>query len=86
MNGVISAAGMAAASRTVMSKPPRSKTPNVTDTKEERDAHGFQRVDGPGPNDAGKGAAGREALDRLAGAPEVIPEGRDADEAEDDED
>ena len=69
-----------------MSKPPRSSTPNVTDTKEERDAHDFQRVAGPGPNDAGKGPAGREAIDRLAGAPERTPEGRDAEEAEDDED
>ncbi|HVY37251.1 MAG TPA: hypothetical protein VHM31_04930 [Polyangia bacterium] len=31
------------------------------------DAHGtpFERVPGPGPNDQGKGAAGREALDRV---------------------
>ena len=69
-----------------MSKPPRSKSANDTDTKQERDAHDFQRVAGPGPNAAGKGAAGREATDRLAGAPDRVPEGRDADEAEDDED
>jgi hypothetical protein len=69
-----------------MSKPPRSRSTNVTGTKEERDAHDFERVPGPGPNDAGKGAAGREAIDRIEGAPERVPEGRDADEAEDDED
>jgi len=69
-----------------MSKPPRSESANETETKEKRDAHGFQRVAGPGPNDAGKGAAGRDAIDRMAGAPERNPEGRDADEAEDDED
>ena len=69
-----------------MSKPPRSKSANVTDAKEERDAHDFQRVAGPGPNDAGKGAAGREATARLAGAPDRVPEGRDAEEAADDDD
>jgi len=71
-----------------MSKPPRTKTTTAdeTETKEGQAAHQFQRVDGPGPNDAGKGAAGREALDRLAGAPEVVPDGRAADESEDDED
>lgn len=58
----------------------------MTETKEERDGHDFQRVAGPGPNDAGKGAAGREAIDRMAGAPERVPEGRDAEEAEDNED
>lgn len=31
------------------------------------DTHGtpFERVPGPGPNDQGKGAAGREAIDRV---------------------
>ena len=33
----------------------------------DRDGHGtkIERVPGPGPNDAGKGAAGKEAKDRL---------------------
>jgi hypothetical protein len=33
----------------------------------DRDSHGtkIERVPGPGPNDAGKGAAGKEAKDRL---------------------
>lgn len=71
-----------------MSKPPRGKFASETEPNQEkgRDAHDFERVAGPGPNDTGKGAAGREAIERLAGAPEVRPEGRDADEAEDDED
>jgi hypothetical protein len=36
---------------------------------EDHDDHGtsFKRVPGPGPKDAGKGAAGADAIDRLEG-------------------
>lgn len=37
---------------------------------DQREAHEFQRAPGPGPNDAGKGAVGREALNRIEGGPE----------------
>jgi hypothetical protein len=71
-----------------MSTKPRDQAPSTGKANEEdHDSHGnaFKRVPGPGPNDAGKGAAGREALDRLAGAPERTPDGRSAEESEDDE-
>jgi hypothetical protein len=49
--------------------------------QQDRDSHRtpFQRVSGPGPNDAGKGAAGREVVDRVEGRPEHSP---DDDESE----
>ena len=42
---------------------PRSKT--ASPEEEGRAAKGFERVAGPGPKDAGKGAAGPEARERL---------------------
>ncbi|HXU61316.1 MAG TPA: glycosyltransferase [Polyangia bacterium] len=46
---------------------PRSKDEPAKPAPKEHDSHGtpFERVPGPGPNDQGKGAAGREALDRI---------------------
>lgn len=46
---------------------PRSKDAPDKPAREDHDTHGtpFERVPGPGPNDQGKGAAGREAIDRI---------------------
>jgi len=46
---------------------PRSKDAPAQPAPKDHDSHGtpFERVPGPGPNDQGKGAAGREALDRI---------------------
>ncbi len=46
---------------------PRSKDAPAKPAQKDHDSHGtpFERVPGPGPNDEGKGAAGREALDRI---------------------
>ena len=43
------------------------KRPPTQERPLDRDSHGnkIDRVSGPGPNDAGKGAAGKEAKDRL---------------------
>jgi hypothetical protein len=47
-----------------------------------KDPHAFKRVSGPGPNDAGKGAAGAEAQERLEGGPERVSEGEHEDDDE----
>jgi len=46
---------------------PRSKDEPAKPAPKDHDSHGtpFERVPGPGPNDQGKGAAGRDALDRI---------------------
>jgi len=46
---------------------PRGKDAPAKPAAKDRDTHGtpFERVPGPGPNDQGKGAAGREAIDRV---------------------
>jgi hypothetical protein len=50
---------------------PKKMDPNQRsenqDRPDDRDSHGnkIERVPGPGPKDAGKGAAGKEAKDRL---------------------
>jgi hypothetical protein len=43
------------------------KRSQTQDRPADRDTHGnkVDRVPGPGPNDTGKGAAGKEAKDRL---------------------
>jgi hypothetical protein len=44
----------------------------ATKANKDHDSHGteFERVPGPGPKDAGKGAAGSEAMDRIERRPE----------------
>jgi hypothetical protein len=46
---------------------PRSKDAPAKPAEKNQDSHGtpFERVSGPGPKDQGKGAAGREAIDRV---------------------
>jgi hypothetical protein len=46
---------------------PRSKDAPARPAPPEQDSHGtpFERVPGPGPKDQGKGAAGREAIERI---------------------
>jgi hypothetical protein len=51
-------------------KSKQKSTPVGGSADDHRNAHDFQRAPGPGPNDAGKGAVGREALDRIEGVPE----------------
>jgi hypothetical protein len=47
--------------------PPRSNQAPDKPAPADTDSHGtpIERVSGPGPNDQGKGAAGREAMDRI---------------------
>jgi hypothetical protein len=54
-----------------------SSPPAKDSASKGHDSHGhpFKRVSGPGPNDQGKGAAGPEAIERLAGGPERTPSG-----------
>jgi len=49
------------------SSEPRSKDAPAKPAPTDHDTHGtpFERVPGPGPKDEGKGAAGREAIDRV---------------------
>jgi hypothetical protein len=49
---------------------PSKSSPGADD----RDSHGtpFNRVPGPGPKDAGKGAAGADAIDRAEGGLERV--------------
>lgn len=44
--------------------------------KSGHDSHGnpFERVPGPGPKDAGRGAAGPAAIDQVEGGPERLPD------------
>ena len=46
---------------------PRGKDEPAKPAREDRDRHGtpFERVPGPGPKDQEKGAAGRDAIDRV---------------------
>jgi hypothetical protein len=70
-----------------MANNPGSKKPT-------HDTHGtpMKRTPGPGPKDAGKGAAGKDAQDRVAGGPERTPDSWEEEETrvkendEDDED
>jgi hypothetical protein len=51
-----------------MEKPKESNTrPQDQNRSPDRDSHGtkIERVPGPGPKDAGKGAAGKEATNRV---------------------
>jgi hypothetical protein len=45
----------------------KDKASRNQDRPADRDSHGtkIERVPGPGPNDAGKGAAGKEVKDRV---------------------
>lgn len=54
----------------------RPKSSPTTSGPEGHDSHGttFKRVSGPGPNDAGKGAAGAEAINRVEGGLERVPD------------
>jgi hypothetical protein len=53
---------------------PKHKRPSSNDapTSTDHDEHGtpIKRTNGPGPKDAGKGAAGAAAIDRVEGRPE----------------
>jgi hypothetical protein len=46
---------------------PHTKDAPAKPAREDHDSHGtpFERVPGPGPKDQDKGAAGREAIDRV---------------------
>jgi hypothetical protein len=46
---------------------PRSNEAPAKPAPTDHDSHGtpFERVPGPGPKDQGKGAAGRDAIDRV---------------------
>lgn len=60
------------------------------DGKKAHDTHGtpFKRAPGPGPKDEGKGAAGKDAQERVEGGPQETPdywEEREEVKEEDDE-
>ncbi len=61
-----------------------SSKPSQTNV-DDRDSHGhaFKRVSGPGPKDAGKGAAGTEALERLGAPPSTAADDDDSDGSSD---
>jgi hypothetical protein len=48
-------------------------------TPRDREGKRVARVPGPGPKDAGKGAAGQEMIDRVEGGPEKVPDPDEAD-------